>query len=446
MTTSTAIAVDVGARFTRIAHGAADGTPVLAELPGLLSEEGLPTPESPGPDGHNGPALRAAYAAYLEHYGTPEQVVLVVPQQDRAGHTRRATDVLTALHGSGPAPRLRTLGTPHAVMALLRHAGTATAPRYAVCDLGATAAEVSVCALTPGSVAVTGSARHAPSGGYGAGFDAALLAGAGLPDDAAGRRELAWARAREGVAQRIDTALERTARRPGRYESTVVHQVAGREITVGVVRRALGRLTDGLGRTLDEVRLGRPAPPVIAVGGAARFGPLVQYLTGLQGAPVALPGGTDPALAVVFGAALVAAGRVDPADRYPYAVSVGTHRTVAGELRAEDLLISPAGVLEPGGGTVFAEAGGQRVRIRTGSGGRSTARPVRIRVHDADGGSGTPVGVVSIPPGSEGERYHVGVRIAVDGTARLVLQPLGSGTPGEYPLGVLPADLEGAHS
>jgi hypothetical protein len=33
------------------------------------------------------------------------------------------------------------------------------------------------------------------------------------------------------------------------------------------------------------------------------------------------------------------------------------------------------------------------------------------------------------------------VRLAVDGTARLVLEPLGAGPPGEFPLGRLPLDL-----
>ncbi|KUJ67402.1 hypothetical protein ACZ90_28390 [Streptomyces albus subsp. albus] len=443
MTAPTAIAIDAGARFTRIAHLGADGTPVLAELPGSVPGEGLPTPVGVG--GHRGAALRDAYARYREHRGTPERVVLVVPQQDRADHARRATDVLTALHGTDPMPRLRVLGVPHAVLALLRHTATATDPRYTVCDLGAGAVEVSVCALTAGAVAVAGSARYGPAGGYGAGSDAALLDGAGLPDDDAGRRALTQARARPGAAQRLDIALRRTARRPGRYEDTAVFQVAGRDITVGMVRRALDRLTAGLDQVLAEAQGGRPAPPVIAVGGGARFGPLVRHLADRQGEPVALPVGTDPAHAAAFGAALVAAGRVDPADRYPYAVSVGTHRTVAGEPRAEELLISPAGALEPGGATVFAESGGQRVRVRTGPAG-GASRPVRIRVRDAESGSTTPVGTLTIPPGDEGARFHVGVRIAVDGTARLVLHPLGSGTPSEHPLGVLPTDIEGARS
>ncbi|MFC0602484.1 hypothetical protein [Streptomyces palmae] len=441
MTAPTAIAIDAGARFTRIAHLGEDGTPVPAELPGSVPGEGLPTPVGTG--GHRGAALRDAYAAYREHRGTPERVVLVVPQQDRADHARRAVDVLTALHGTDPMPRLRVLGAPHAVMALLRHTATATAPRYTVCDLGAGAVEVSLCAFTAGSVAVTGSARYGPAGGYGAASDAALLDGAGLPDDDAGRRALDQARARQGAAQRLDVALRRTARHPGRYEDTVVLQVAGRDITAGMVRRALDRLAAGLDRALAEARGGRPAPPVVAVGGGARFGPLLRHLADRQGEPVALPGGVDPAHAAVFGAALVAAGRVDPADRYPYAVSVGTHRTAAGRPRAEELLISPAGALEPGGATVFAESGGRRVLVRTGPAG---ARPVRIQVRDAESGAVTSAGTLTIPPGAEGARFHVGVRIAADGTARLVLHPLGSGTPSEHPLGALPTDIEGARS
>lgn len=224
---------------------------------------------------------------------------------------------------------------------------------------------------------------------------------------------------------------------------------------------------------------------MIAVGGPARSGALLRHLTGRLGRPVPLPDGTDPALAAVFGAALVAGGHIDPADRYPHAVAVRVHRTVVGRPRDEELLISPPGTLEPGGATVFAEAGGDRVRVRTGSadgaggraegtagpadrtGGRAdgTAGPaggtggreVRIVVRAAGSGAVAPAGVVTVPPSGDGARFHVGVRLAVDGTARLVLQPLGRSRPGVHPaedgmaaqppceefeLGVLPSDLQ----
>ncbi|MCM2416950.1 hypothetical protein [Streptomyces sp. RKAG293] len=440
-----AIAVDVGARYVRIAHIGPHGTAELVGLPGAVPGEGLPAPAEPGGT-HRTTALRAAYTAYRDAHGVPDQVVLVVPQRDRAEHARRGADTLTALHGTGRAPRFRALGTPHAVLALLRHTGTVTAGRYAVCDLGATEARVAVCAVTPGTVAVTGDARQAPADGYAAGFDAALLLSAGLPAEEAQRQALAAVREADGAALRLDVMLTQAQSHPDRYHDLAVHQVAGREITAGAVLRALARLTTCLDQVLDEASDDQPRGAAVVVGGAARFLPLVRHLTERQGESVALPAGVDPALAAVYGAALVAAGRIDPADRYPYAVCVGTHRTVAGRPRDEELLLSAAGALEPGGATVFAEADGQRVRLRTGPEGTAAGRPVRVRVRDTAGRRTAPVQTLLLPDGGEGDRFHVGVRVAVDGTARLVLQPLGTGAPSEYPLGSLPTDLKEVRS
>lgn len=190
---TSAVAVDAGSRFTRIAVLGADGSPVLARLSGSVPGEGVPVPRETGA---RGAALRAAYGEYCGSHGIPDRVVLVVREQDRAGAADRAADALSAVHGTRPAPRIRVLGTPHAVLALLRHAGAPPSERYAVCELGASAAEVSVCAPVSGTVAVTGRAWHAPADGYGAGLDRALLAAVGMPDDAAGLRALAGARGR----------------------------------------------------------------------------------------------------------------------------------------------------------------------------------------------------------------------------------------------------------
>ncbi|MFB6988907.1 MULTISPECIES: hypothetical protein [unclassified Streptomyces] len=435
----TAVAVDLGSRYVRIARVGAHGVPELVELPGAVPGEGLPAPSGAGT--RRGTALRAAYTAYRRHHDVPDRLVVVVPQQDRAEYARCAADTVAALHGTGRAPRVRALGTPHAVLTLLRYAGAAGVGRHAVCDLGATAAEVSVCVVTSGAVAVTGAARHAPADGYGACFDAALLSDAGLPDDEAGRLALAAVRAEDGAARRLDLALGRADRNPDRYDATAVHHVAGRDISAGAVRSALGRLTAGLDRALAEALGGGPVAHLVAVGGGARFAPLVRHLAG-SGRPLTpLPAGTDPALAAVFGAALVAENRIDPADRYPYAVWVGAHRTVVGRPEDRELLISGAGVLEPGGPTVFAETDGQRLGVRTGPAGAAAGRPVRVRVRDPEGGGSAAVRTLTLPGGAEGDRFHVGVRIAVDGSARLVLHPLHSGTPSEFPLGNLPTDL-----
>ncbi|MHC8560805.1 hypothetical protein ACW23B_01840 [Streptomyces albidoflavus] len=153
------------------------------------------------------------------------------------------------------------------------------------------------------------SGRYAPvPGGYGAAFDRAVLDGAGLPpDDPEVLRLLALARA--GTTRRTDVALDRMVARPDRAErlaDTVVHEVAGHEITAGAVFRAFARLTEGLDGVLAAA--GPERTPVVAVGGAARSATLVRHLAERLGLPVPLPGGTDPALAAVFGAALVAAG------------------------------------------------------------------------------------------------------------------------------------------
>lgn len=454
MTTSPApaIAIDLGTRFLRVARTRADGTPELVEeLRGTVPGEGLPTPD--GVRGDRWAALSVAYDMYCERCGTPGQVVLVVPPQERA-----------VPPGDGRMPRPRLLDTPHAVLALLRHAGTRIAPRLLVCDLGASSAEVTECSVVGGSVAVARVSRYASAdGGYGVAFDAAVLAGAGLPtDDPEVLRELGEARAQN--ARRIEVVLDRMAARPDqadRFADTVLFEVAGRAITAGMVYRALDRLTDGLDRALDGlpgVRTTGPDPsrtPVIAVGGSARSGALLRHLTGRLGRPVPLPGGTEPALAAVFGAALVAGGHIDPADRYPHALAVRVHLTAVGRPRDGELLISPPGTLEPGGPTVFAEAGGEPVRVRTGPADGTVGREVRILVRAAGTGAAASAGVVTVPPSGDGARFHVGMRLDADGTARLVLQPLGRGWPGvhpaedrtlaqpppeEFPLGVLPTE------
>ncbi|MFE7302428.1 sugar kinase [Streptomyces sp. NPDC057579] len=444
-----AVAIDVGSRFLRVARVEADGTPRLVDLPGVVPGEGLPTPAEVRDD--RDAALRLAYGAYREHCGTPERLVLVVPQGEQ---DCPAPDI--------GVPRLRLLGTPHAVLALLRHAGGPPAWPLLVCDLGASGIDIVRCALVGRMVAVSRATRYEPGPpGYGAAFDEAVLDGAGLAaDESVVLRGLALARAAN--ARRTEAALDRMALRPDRAErfaDTVVHEVAGREITAGVVHRALSRLTDGLDRALEGVHPGPDRLPVIAVGGPARSGALIRHLTERLGPAVPLPHGTDPASAAVLGAALVAAGRADAADRYPYAVAVRVHRTVAGRPRDGELLISPPGTLVPGGATVFAEDAGERVRLRTTPAVGGGAREVRLVVRDAGSRTAVPAGTAMVPVIAD-VCLHVGLRVTVDGTARLVLRPLGRSPddahppvppppqlpPTEIPLGSLPTDARPAET
>ncbi|MGW1181437.1 sugar kinase [Streptomyces drozdowiczii] len=439
-----AVAIDAGSRFLRVARVEADGTPRLVDLPGAVPGEGLTTPAAVR--GDRDAALRLAYAAYREHCGTPERLVLVVPHGEQ---DRPAPDVGVS--------RPRLLGTPHAVLALLRHAGGPPAWPLLVCDLGASGIDIARCALVGRVVGVSRVTRYAPGpNGYGTAFDAAVLGGAGMAaDDPEVLRELALARAAN--VRRTEAALGRMALRPDRAErfaDTVVHEVSGREITAGVVHRALSRLTDGLDRALEGFRPGPGRLPVIAVGGPARSGALIQHLTERLGPVAAPPDGTDPASAAVLGAALVAAGRADAADRYPYAIAVRVHSTVAGRPRDGELLISPPGTLVSGGATVFAEDRGERVPLRTAPAAGGGDREVGLVVRDAGAGTAVSAGTAMVP-GTADARLHVGLRIATDGTARLVLQPLGRSpddanppqlTPTEIPLGALPTEVRPAET
>ncbi|MET7507112.1 sugar kinase [Streptomyces albidoflavus] len=433
-----AVAVDAGSRYLRVARADGEGPPYLVDLPGTVPGEGLPTPDRVR--GDRAAALAAAYAAYRAHYGPAGRLVAVVPHGEHLPPARETGE---------PPPRL--LGAPHAVLALLRHAGTPPLSPVLVCDLGGAGVGLARCVLTGGTWAVSGPARYAPvPGGYGAAFDRAMLDGAGLPaDDPEVLRLLALARARS--TRRTEVALDRMVARPdraGRMADTVVHEVAGGEITAGVVHRAFARLTEGLDRALAG--LGQDRTPVLAVGGAARSATLVRHLAERVGLPVPLPEGTDPALAAVLGAALVAAGRVDAADRYPHAVAVRVHRTVGGLPRDEELVISPPGTLAPGGATVFAETGGERVRIGAAPAEGGTGREVQLLVRGAGARNGVSATAVTVPAAA-GDRFHVGVRLTADGTAHLVLHPLAPEVPvphrhgaepgvREFPLGALPAD------
>ncbi|MGW5881762.1 sugar kinase [Streptomyces koyangensis] len=433
-----AVAVDAGSRYLRVARADGDGPPRLVDLPGTVPGEGLPTPDRVR--GDRAAALAAACDAYRAHCGPPGRLVVVHPHGE---HPRPATDM------DDPPPQL--LGVPHAVLALLRYAGTPPLSPVLVCDLGAAGVGLARCVLTGGTWGVSGAARYAPvPGGYGAAFDRAVLDGAGLPaDDPEVLRLLALARA--GSTRRTEVALDRMVARPdraGQLADTVVHEVAGREVTAGVVHRAFAALTEGLDRALAGA--GPDRTPVVAVGGAARSATLVRHLADRLGLPVPLPDGTDPALAAVFGAALVAAGRVDAADRYPHAVAVRVHRTVGGLPRDEELVVSPPGTLAPGGATVFAETGGERVRLGAAPAEGGTGREVQLLVRGAGARSGVPATTVTVSAAA-GDRFHVGVRVTTDGTAHLVLHPLAPDAPvpdrhgaepgaREIPLGALPAD------
>ncbi|MGW2248888.1 hypothetical protein ACWCXH_01605 [Kitasatospora sp. NPDC001660] len=425
------LAVDVGARFVRLAHVRPDRLPALAELPGTVPGEGVPVPAGRDP----ARTLAAACTAFRERHGPPSQVVLVAPEAMPPVHARRIAEAF------GPSTPVIELRPAAAVLALLRHNGQALDGTWAVCAIGTTTVEVSVCVAAQRSVGVRRFVRHTPDGGLGAAFDAALLntaiTGGGPADDAA-LTALRAARGAPGAAARWERVIARAEQHPARYDDMAVLWIGDREVPAGTARHALAVLREQVGHTAAEA--GLDGLPVVAVGGPARIAAVRRSAAG-AGRAVELPAAADPALAAVLGAALVAAGLVDPADRYPYEVLIGARRVRHGRLTATELTLCGPGRLVPGGATVFAERGGRRLAV---GGAGERPREAEVRVRDAAGGPAVRVGAVNLPASREGERFHVGIAMAATGRTRLVLRPTGgSGEPHEYPLGELPSVLEG---
>ncbi|MEU9077708.1 hypothetical protein [Kitasatospora sp. NPDC048538] len=429
------LAIDVGTRFVRLAHPGPDGLPALADLPGTVPGEGLPVLVGQDP----AQVLAAACAAFRERHGPPAQVVLVAAEAMPPGHLHQVTAAF------GATAPVRELRPATAVLALLRHHGPAPDGTWAVCVLGTAAVEVSVCVVAPRSVGVRRFVRHTPDGGLGSAFDAALLDAAapddgpgGASDGGAGLEALRVARSVPGAAARWDRTVARAERQPARYDDTPVLWIGTREVPAGAARRALAVLREQVGHAAAES--GLDDLPVVAVGGPARI-PAIRRAAAGAGREAALPAGTDPALAAVLGAALVAAGRVDPADRYPYEVLLGARLVRHGRLAATEVVLCGPGRLVPGGATVFAERDGRRLAV---GGAGAHAREAEVRVRDAAGGRAVRVGAVTLPASAEGERFHVGIAMAAGGRTRLVLRPVGGhGEPHEHPLGELPGVVEG---
>lgn len=438
------IAVDIGARTVRVAASAPDGTSRPVELPGDGTGDGMPL-SGQAADSWQA-ALRETYARVGGRYGPVERLVIVVPPHTLAARAAEAAEVFAGLPGGGPAVRM--LGTPVAVLALLRHHGAVPAGRHLVGDLGAREARFALCAVSQGTVAVVSSEHATVPGGLGDAFATALLERAGLSFAVSEHRQaLAAAWREDGAGARLLAAAKRaTSAGQEVYGSTVVLWVLGREISVRAVLDAWQPVADAMDALRERVRAAASdgasqddREPVVLVGGLSRS-VLADRWFPASTTRSRLPARTDPANAAVLGGALVAAGLVDPGDRFPHSLFVPTHGVEAGRLRSAELLVAPANALEPGGQPVFAESGGRRVRVRTAPG---AARRVRIGVRASDGGTRL-LGPLTLPS-SPGVRYHVGVRLAADGTAHLVLRPADDAGPDtEYPLGPLPATTEGA--
>ncbi|MES9524373.1 hypothetical protein [Streptomyces capoamus] len=436
-----ALALDIGTRYARLAvarPGA--GPPRPVSLPGDVPGEGLPL--SAAVRGRPVAALREAYGTCVARYGPPAGAVVVLPRRT----ARESAGPATAALAEAGCPRVRAIGTAHALLALVRHtAGVADAGtgEYLVCDAGARAADTARCMLAGPSVLLRATAAASgPTGRLGAELDAALLAAAGLPDDDEGHRGLAAARLDDPGGRRLGFAVARAVHQPDPGDDIPVHRLGDRDVTAGTVRACLPPLIDAVRQALDEVAAPPGAaeqPPLLLAGGLARLAPLTRQLAERHRL-LPLPAGVDPGYAAAAGGALVAAGLADPGDRYPYALRIRTHRRTAGRLHTGELELAPAGSLEPGGATVFAAADGRPAQVLPDA---AAGRPLRIEAVGPDGRP-SPFPDVTLSAGTPDGLCRVGVRVGADGVAALVLRPVTDGAEAEtrLPLGPLPVPPE----
>ncbi|MFE4368934.1 hypothetical protein ACFRMN_11955 [Streptomyces sp. NPDC056835] len=435
-----ALALDIGTRYARLVVAAPGaGPPRPVSLRGDIPGEGLPLSAA----ARGGPieALREAYGAYRAEYGPPAGAVVVLPRRDAREFAGPATAALAA----DGCPRVRAIGTAHALLALVRHTagGTAGAGEYLVCDAGARAVDAARCTLAGSSVLLRATAEETGSSGLlGAELDRAILTAAGLSDDEEGHRRLAAARRDDPGGRRLGLAVDQAMSRPDPFDDTVVYRLAGRDITAGIVRRSLLPLIDAVRRALAEIAAPPGAaepPPLLLAGGLARLLPLAKQL-GRSHRLLPLPGEVDSGYAAAVGGALVAAGLADPGDRYPYAVRISTHSRTAGRPHTEELELSAPGALEPGGDTVFAVRAGRPAEVLPDA---AAGRPLRVEAVSPDGRP-VPLPDITLPTGSPEGLCRVGVRVAADGAAALVLRPVAAGpeTETRVPLGPLPVPPE----
>ncbi|WP_217214127.1 hypothetical protein [Streptomyces sp. AC550_RSS872] len=441
------LALDIGTRYARLAtarRGA--GPPLPVPLPGDVPGEGLPLSaavrDRPAAERDRlVAALREAYGVYLARYGPPAGAVVVLPRRFARALSGPATDALAEVG----CPRVRAIGTAHALLALVRHTTgeAADTGEYLVCDVGARFVDAARCTLSGPSVLLRATAEETgPSGLLGRELDAVLLAAAGLPDDEEGHRLLAAVRNGDPDGRRLGLAVGRAMSRPVPFDDTLVYRLGERDITAGTVRTSLPPLIDAVRRALAEVAAPPGAteqPPLLLAGGLARLEPLTRRL-GESHRLVSLPADVDAGYAAAAGGALVAAGLADPCDRYPYAVRVSTHTRRAGRLHTEVLELAAPGVLEPGGATVFAARDGRPAEVLPEAAAR---RPLRIEAV-GPGGRPVPLPDVALPTGTPDGLCRVGVRVGADGAADLVLRPVAQGPDAEtrLPLGPLPVPPE----
>jgi hypothetical protein len=419
--------------------------------------------------------------------GRADALVATVPATEVA----RQFEAILAVQDNAPG---RVVAAPVAALLWLRqcHPDLATASRIVVIDAGAGAIDLSLCTANGDEVRVADSMRligqEAWLGENPADalvgdrpptlaecLAAAVASAAGPRFGRDGRTPVYWWRAFERVLadersrDQLDTAVQLASEARQQHGSVTALRFGGLEVTADQLMNACEPVSlptvAALGRLLD-----RQADPgwsafgsgtatrLVLVGGLNALLPLRSaFLTGVGLDPdhpdgVVVPGNDDLLGAAARGAALIAAGRADPGDRFPCALRLVLHRIVRDQVVTEDLLLAAPGTIslqttettyltvaarEHGHDTSENDAVGRGagddilVTVRPAASGEPSPVPIPVQLV-APGALPLPAAFKPAPPPPPGV-YRVGVSGGPDGPA-VVLRPANGGPPLTFPL------------
>lgn len=410
-------------------------------------------------------------------------VVAVPPATRSAPATGESHGAGTALRDSLVAlgrPSRRLVPSALAVLSYLRHSRPelASVTRFAVCDVGAGSASVSLCTadgrrtrlVDSGRVSATsvwavdtqptGSELRAPC--LAEGLAVAALNSARAPLCADARAVRVW-RAMETAlndaaeVELLEAVLEHAAQDPRLFGRSTALRVDGCDVLAAdflsacapIAERCAGTLVSLISRRQDPawLRFGAgDATRIVLTGGLSGLRPIRAALLAAVGVDPDQPGPGAVVLsqaerlgAGAYGAALVAAGIADPGDRYPHALSMTVHRQVLDRVVSRTLELAAAGSidLDASQTSYLSDEDGPVLVTFKGPGQPDHARPIPVDI--VRGGHGTPVAATfrpsqPPPPGT----YQLGVRGGPDG-AVVVLR----NDNGEILSYVLPDPAEG---
>ncbi|MEU8080738.1 hypothetical protein AB0B31_35430 [Catellatospora citrea] len=370
--------------------------------------------------------LAALYGATL-----PPDVAAVVPEhwlRRPASTTGPGDRLLATLRNLGVA-RPRLVSHPRAVLAyLMGGAGQfADGDRVLLVDVGASSVAVTLGAVRDGRPSILDATWS--------GFPDVdqLIADAVLGPDPSRPRAIvglrrAIAAQRQEQAGLVDMLLTEFARGA---PAAVAFEVAGHSVTSTAIHEALAPVRQSVEATVVRLRAAHAADlepgrrwRLVLTGGTALTTQVAMVVHRAVGNDLdatwnhLVP--LDPSQtlhAAAFGAALVAAGAIEPGDRFPSAVTLRAHRVAGGRLTAADLHLCAADELAAGQPEpTYAAAGGTPVSVDV-SEGAATSFELLID------GQAVLVGDQAPSPGT----YHIGLQLDPAGRLDLICREIGSG-------------------